>query len=121
MVEIDKFELRRRRTRRCAFLLEVKLRDILGEMEGHTHKKVATGGGVQRNVGERLLWFVLHLAPDNDGGRITESVGVGREEPFNRKHHAAYVRLALQVQDGREMAADAGLDGKRSTSKSYVY
>ena len=37
-------------------------------------------------------------------------------EPFNLKHHAAYIRLALQIQDGREMAADAGSDGKRSTS-----
>lgn len=28
-------------------------------------------------------------------------------EPFNLKHHAAYIKLASQVQDGGEMAADA--------------
>jgi hypothetical protein len=28
-------------------------------------------------------------------------------EPFNLTHHAVYVRLALQMKDGGEMAADA--------------
>ena len=28
-------------------------------------------------------------------------------KPLNLKHHAAYIRLALQMQDGGEMAADA--------------
>jgi len=28
-------------------------------------------------------------------------------EPFNLKHHAAYIRLALQAEDGGKMAADA--------------
>jgi hypothetical protein len=30
-------------------------------------------------------------------------------EPFNLKHHAAYIRLASQMQDSGEMAADARL------------
>ena len=37
-------------------------------------------------------------------------------EPFNIKNHVAYMRLALQMRGGREMAADTGSDGKRSTS-----
>ena len=37
-------------------------------------------------------------------------------EPFNLKHRAVYIGLALQIQDSREMAVDAGSDGKRSTS-----
>ena len=45
--------------------------------------------------------------------KVLESVA---NESFNLKHHAAYIRLALQIQDGRAMAADAGLDGKCSTS-----
>ena len=35
---------------------------------------------------------------------VLESVA---NEPFNLKHHAAYLKLALQMQDGGEMAADA--------------
>ena len=37
-------------------------------------------------------------------------------EPFNIKHHVAYIRLALRMRGGREMAADTGSHGKRSTS-----
>jgi len=28
-------------------------------------------------------------------------------EPFNLSHHVAYIRLALQMENGREIAADA--------------
>ena len=58
--------------------LEGKLRDILGKMEGHTQKRQRVAKS-KESVGERMLLFVLHLEPDNDGGRITENVGVGRE------------------------------------------
>ena len=117
MIEIDKFELRRRRTRRCAFLLEGKLRDILGKMKGHTHKSSNGWRGPRKAwENESCLFVCLHLEPDNDGGRITEMLESLANEPFNLKHHAAYIRLALQMQDGREMAVlDAGSDGKRGT------
>ena len=29
------------------------------------------------------------------------------DEPFHLTHHAAYIKLALQMEDGGEMAADA--------------
>ena len=85
-------------------------------MEGHTHAKVATGGKVQRTRGRTNVVVCLHLGPDNDGGRITEMLESVANERFNLKHHAADIRLALQIQDGRAMAADAGSDGKCSTS-----
>jgi len=53
-----------------------------------------------------LLLFVLRLEPDSSGGQIIESVGVGREQPFNLEHHATYIRFALHLEDGGEMAAD---------------
>ena len=119
MIEIDKFELRRRRTRRCAFLLGGKLHDILGKMEGYTHKKAATGGGVQRKCGRTnaVVCFApctLHLTTTGD--ELLEALESVTNEPFNLEHRVAYIGLALQMQDGREMAADAGSDGKRSTS-----
>jgi hypothetical protein len=46
-------------------------------------------------------------------------------EPFNLKHHAAYIGLALRMQDGGEMAADARsqmVNALPATDgKSYVY
>ena len=43
-------------------------------------------------------------------------------EPSNLKHRAVYIGLALSMQDGGEMAADADLDGKPATDgKSYRY
>jgi hypothetical protein len=58
--------------------------------------------------------FVLHLEPVDELLKVLESVA---NEPFNLKHHPAYIILALQMRDGREMAADAAVsDGKRSTS-----
>ncbi len=51
-----------------------------------------------------------------------ESVG---NEPFNLKHHAAYIKLASQMQDGGEMAADARSQMVNAVpatdGKSYVY
>ena len=61
-----------------------------------------------------LFVFTLNLtAMDDELLKALESIA---NEPFNLKHHVAYMRLALQVQDGGEMAADADSDGKRSTS-----
>jgi len=56
-----------------------------------------------------MLLFVLRLEPDNNEGRL-ESFAT---EPLNLKHHAAYIRLALQMEDGGEIAIDKQ---KRSTS-----
>ena len=50
---------------------------------------------------------MLSLEPDSGGGQSIESVGVSHEQPFNLKHHATYIRLALLLEDGGEMAADA--------------
>lgn len=54
--------------------------------------------------------------------RALESIA---NDPFNHKHHAAYIRLALQVQDGGEMAADARSQMVNAVpatdGKSYVY
>jgi len=41
-----------------------------------------------------MLLFVLRLEPDNNEGRL-ESFAT---EPLNLKHHAAYIRLAIQVE-----------------------
>ena len=63
-----------------------------------------------------MLLFVCTLnltTMEDELLKVLESVA---NESFNLRHHAAYIRLALQMQDGREMAADAGSDGKRSTS-----
>jgi hypothetical protein len=49
------------------------------------------------------LLFVLRLEPEDKLLKASESVA---NEPFNLKHHPTYIRLALQMQDGREMAAD---------------
>jgi len=54
-----------------------------------------------------LLFFVLRLEPDSGGGQIIEGVGVGHEQPINLKHNETYIRPALLLEDGGEMAADA--------------
>jgi len=50
-----------------------------------------------------MLLFVLRLEPDHNEGQL-ESFAT---EPLNLKHHAAYIRLALQMEDGGEIATDA--------------
>jgi len=53
---------------------------------------------------------------------VLESVANG---PFSHKHHAAYIRLAFQMEDGGEMAADARSQlvnaGPATDGNSYVY
>ena len=72
-----------------------------------------------------LLLFVLHLESDTDIGRIIERVGVGRERTLQFKHHAAYIRVVLQMEDGGEMAADARSQMVNAVpatdGKPYVY
>jgi len=38
---------------------------------------------------------------------LLKALGSVTNEPFNLSHHAAYIWLALQMENGREMAADA--------------
>jgi len=46
-------------------------------------------------------------------------------EPVNSKHHAVYIELAFQMEDGGEMAADARSQMVNTLpatdGKSYVY
>jgi hypothetical protein len=46
-------------------------------------------------------------------------------EPFNLKQHPAYIRLALQMEEGGEIAADAWPQmvnaGPATEGNSYVY
>jgi len=48
--------------------------------------------------------FVLRLEPDDNNEGQLESFAT---EPLNLKHHAAYIRLALQMEDGGEIATHA--------------
>jgi len=57
--------------------------------------------------------FVLRLEPDDNNEGQLESFAT---EPLNLKHHAAYIRLALQMEDGGEIASRAVSDGKHGTS-----
>jgi len=50
-----------------------------------------------------MLLFVLRLEPNNNQGQL-ESFAT---EPLNLKHHAAYIRPPLQMEDGGEMATHA--------------
>jgi len=72
-----------------------------------------------------LLLFVLRLEPDSGGGQLIESVGVGHEQPLNLKHHATYIRLVSQSEDGGEMAADVWFQMVNAVpatdGKSYLY
>jgi hypothetical protein len=70
-----------------------------------------------------VLLFVLHLEPVDELLKALESVA---NEPLNLKHHPVYIRLALQMQDGREMAADAAVSAMASAvpatnGNSHVY
>jgi len=51
-----------------------------------------------------LLWTLNLTATEDELLKTSESVA---NEPFNLKHNAAYIRLALQMESGGEMAADA--------------
>jgi hypothetical protein len=54
--------------------------------------------------------------------KVLESVA---NEPLNLKHHAAYIMLALQLEGGGEMAADARSQMVNAVpatdGKPYVY
>ena len=70
-----------------------------------------------------LFVFTLNLtAMDDELLKALESIA---NEPFNLKHHVAYMRLALQIQDGGEMATDARAQivnaAPATDGKSYVY
>ena len=54
-----------------------------------------------------VLLFVLRLEPDSDEDELLKALKSVANEPFNLKHHAAYIRLALQMRSGEDMAADA--------------
>ena len=60
--------------------------------------------------------MLLFVYLTTTGDELLEALESVTNEPFNLEHRVAYIGLALQMQDGREMAADAGSDGKRSTS-----
>jgi hypothetical protein len=66
--------------------------------------------------------FVLRLEPEDELSKASESVV---NEPFNLKHHAAYIRLAWRMEDGGEMAADTRCQMVNAVpvtdSKSYVH
>lgn len=57
--------------------------------------------------------------------QLLEALESVANEPFNLKHHAAYLKLALQMQDGGEMAADARSQMVNAVpatdGKPYVY
>ena len=63
-------------------------------MEGHTQKQQRVAES-KESVGERMLLFVLHLAPDNDGGLVKKAFESVANEPFNLKHHVTYIRPAF--------------------------
>jgi len=50
-----------------------------------------------------MLLFVLCLEPDNNEGQLVSFM----TEPLNLKHHAAYIRPPLQMEDGGELATHA--------------
>jgi len=50
-----------------------------------------------------MLLFVLRLEPHNNQGQLESFV----TEPLNLKHNAAYIRFALQMEDGGEIATHA--------------
>lgn len=54
-----------------------------------------------------LLLFVCSLNLTLMEDELLEALESVANEPVNLKHHAAYIRLALQMQDDGEMAADA--------------
>jgi len=66
--------------------------------------------------------FVLRLEPDDNNEGQLESFAT---EPLNLKHHVAYIRLALQMEDGGEIATNALSQMVNAipaaNSKSYVY
>jgi hypothetical protein len=66
--------------------------------------------------------LLLVTATDDELLKVLESVA---NELFNLKHHAAYIRLALQMEEGGEMVADARSQmvnaGQATDGKSYMY
>jgi len=67
------------------------------------------------------LWWWCALNPtaiEHELLKVLESV---MNEFFNFKHHVVYIRPALQMEDGGEMAANihAVSDGKRSISNRW--
>jgi len=51
------------------------------------------------------LHCALNLTAMED--ELLKALSLVTNEPFNLRHHAAYIWLALQMENGREMAADA--------------
>ena len=80
--------------------------------------------GIVLIPGAGLSLFVLHFEPDSREDVFWKALESAANEPFNIKHHVAYIRLALQMRGGREMAADTAqmVNAAPATDgKSYVY